>query len=142
MNDTEPKNGMEHVRAFVALSKDAATAEEALKEAKQKMQRLEPFILDFFQANGIQRVACDDRVVHQRRDIRAFAKPDQKETLIRSMEQRPDMQYMVSKGFNTQTFWAWIRELPRDDRDMPILPTPMETMVDVKEVLSVRCVTG
>jgi len=139
---------VENLKRLVKLSKEREELEARLKAVKADLDALEQPLKDYFIAEGIQRTTVDDRTVYLRQEWRCFPPPGGKDKLIRSMQQREDMKDMLSRNYNTQTLWAWMRQLPRkplpdgtpNDNGEPVLPATLTELLTVQRVDELRVV--
>lgn len=134
---TEFADPMDAFRAFVAHTKQKRTLKTEIEEHDAVLSRCEPIILKHFQTQGVQSVNISGMTVHMIRRLSAGAVPGQKETLCRSLEGNEDTKFLVAKSFNHQTLSSWMRELPRDESDMPIVPKRLVGKLKVSEVFKV-----
>jgi hypothetical protein len=132
--------GMTHIRAFVAATLEKERGEAIVAKAKKTLEGLQDPVLEFFARNGIQRVNCDGRTVHQRRSLYPHVPADQKERLIAALKDDPDTEYLIKEGYNHQTLRAFIGELDtHEETGMPVIPTELVGMLEARERFQAIC---
>lgn len=74
---------MEQLRRYVSLATKKKDLDAAIKEVKAAIDELEPDVLAYMQANGIQNIKVDDHLIFIRKDIRAtFLKTEEAFAII------------------------------------------------------------
>lgn len=102
--------------------------EERLKEERLK---LEERLTEQMGEEGIQSLSINGRTVYLRSEIWAAA------TDVSALEAYPETAQLVKPTVNGQTLSAWVRELPRDDNDHPILPPAVAEAVRVSTPIKI-----
>ena len=125
------------VRKFVQLHRHRKKLEAELERNKETAEKLEAELCEEFAAAGIQNISIDGATVFLARQIWASPAAGQGEALARAMR-TIGMGDLVKETVNANQLSAFVRELPRDTDDMPILPAALAGLVCVRDVVSVR----
>lgn len=119
---------IEAARRVVALDNRKAELESELDEVKAERARLQEQLIDQMAEKGLQSLNADGRTVYIRREIWASAQD------VSELSEFPATAAFVKPSVNGQTLSAYVRELPRDDEDNPIVPEEIKDAVRVSVV--------
>ena len=108
-----------------------------LAALKTKVDPLKEKVLTLMQQSGVTSVKANGRNVHLRRDI--FAGPGEggREAVVAALRDA-GLGELVFESYNAQTLSKAVREMNRDENDMPVLPPELEGAIKVSEKFDVR----
>jgi len=98
---------------------------------------MEAELLEQFMQNGVQNVKTDDGTAFLRGQIWASYPESADQPGVRTYDETnaalrvAGLASFVQERFNAQTMSAWVRELPRDELDNPIMPPELEGKLSV-----------
>lgn len=122
------------VARYVRLKHDHADLEAQAKRVKTQLDELEPQLVQAFAQDGVQSVRTVGGLAYLHRQIWAKLTVTPEEFLCSAGE----LDYLVKLSVNQVSLSAAIRELPRDDNDMPILPEEVMDSIQVTEVFKIN----
>lgn len=105
--------------------------EAELKRVKESRDALEQELLERFRQEGVQSIRTAEGLACLRRDLWASL-TESPETLIGT-----ELAWLVKPHVNQQSLSAVVREYPRDENDLPILPEEVKDSIKVSEVFKV-----
>lgn len=116
---------------FIAAVRECGDMDAELREKKRERDALEQQLLEAFRNEGIQSIRTNDGLAYLRRDLWA--------SLTKSPEnlRGTSLEWLIKDSVNQQTLSATVRELPRDEEDLPILPEEVKELIKVTEVYKV-----
>jgi hypothetical protein len=124
----------EELKRFVALEERRRELEAEIDIIKAEAAELEQRLLPQFELSGMERVSIDGRTVYIERKLWAKAKDGDKVAVCKALK-RCRLGDYVEETFNTNSLSAYVRELDREERQMP--PT-LAAVLDVSEVFKLR----
>jgi hypothetical protein len=123
---------------FSELTERERRNKDEAAEIKTEKDFLAPRILDLMGQDGVTSVKVGGRTVHMRRTIWPKIETD-RDDVMRALEMA-GWGDIVKPNYNANTLAAMIRELDRDDEDMPIMPPEFNGVLSVAEKFEVRAV--
>jgi hypothetical protein len=124
----------EELKRFVALDERRHELEAEIDTIKAEAAELEQRLLPEFERSGMERVSIDGRTVYIERKLWAKAKAGDRAAVCKALK-RCRLGDYVEETFNTNSLSAYVRELDREERQMP--PT-LAAVLDVSEVFKLR----
>ena len=126
------------LKPYVALHKLRTDLETKLADVKTRMKDLEPALTDSFTGEGLQSVNCNGYTVYLHRQLWAGHAGD-KDALMAELKAMTDesWSFLVKDNINSNSFSARVRELERNEDDMPILPDNLKSLIKVSEVFKI-----
>lgn len=145
--------------AFADFTDESATLQARVKQIAQRLAEIADVLKDRFVDQGIQSVNVHGRTVYLHRQLwarkaQALADgqvvfdekgrpvPVATGAVVDAMrEAGPPWDDLCYETFNTSSLSAVVRDeevCPRDDDDMPILPTELDDFIRVSEELSIK----
>lgn len=115
-------------RRVVHLDNRKAELEAELEEVKRERGQLQELLIDQMAEQGLQSLKADGRTIYVRREIWASAQD------IKALEEFPATAGFVKPSVNGNTLSAYVRELPRDEWDTPLVPDQIKDAVRVSIV--------
>lgn len=119
---------IDKARRLIALDNERSELESRLTELKEERRKLEEALVDEMAENGMQSLRADGCTVYVRREIWASCQD------IGAIGEFPATALFVKPSVSGQTLSAYVRELPRDEEDNPIIPDPIRDAVKVSVV--------
>jgi hypothetical protein len=105
--------------------------QERMKKLKEELDAVEADVAATFAAEGIQNIRTSRGMAYLRRDL--WASLTGQPTALCGTA----FSWLVEPRVNAQSLSAAVRELPRDEADMPILPQEVKDAIKVSEVYRV-----
>lgn len=124
----------DELKRFVALEDRRKQLEAEVDSIKAEAAELEGLLLPQFEQSGMERVSIDGRTVYVERKLWAKAKDGAKPSVCKALK-RCRLGDYVEETFNTNSLSAYIRELDRENRQMP---PSLAAVLDVSEVFKLR----
>ena len=124
----------DELKQFVALEERRRTLEAEIDTIRAEATELEQRLLPQFEQSGLERVAIDGRTVYIERKLWAKAKEGDKAAVCKALK-RCRLGDYVEETFNTNSLSAYVRELDREERQ---LPATLAAVLDVSEVFKLR----
>lgn len=123
-------------RAYARIDAEIREHNGAVDVLKEHKLALERKIVDGFTDEGIQSMNVDGKTVHLQRTL--WPKLDTSREEV--MEALEDVGWgdIVRPNFNSNSLAGMIRDLDRDDEDMPIMPPELEGKISVSEKREAR----
>lgn len=123
---------------YIEHLQDKERLSAELDDAKAALADVESQLLSQFEQDGVQSVKhkASGRTVFTRRDLRSGL-GDDKDAAIFALEEFEDAKFLVKPNVNAQQLSAWVRELPRDNEDMPIVPDAIKEAIKVHEIFKI-----
>ena len=122
---------------FVKLAKERDRLKEELAVVQKNLTETGHKALERMTVNGIQNARIDGLLVHIHRTLTGVPTVD-RTSLGKALATQDDTSWMVVPTYNANTLGAFVRELPTDDQDVPIVPPHLQGELEVKEFFSVR----
>lgn len=130
------------VHEFVLLTREKRQLEAQLNSVKQSLEELEAELLDQMMDSGIQNMKTPFGTIYLHSQVWAsYPKNDDGEPQYQDANEalkEAGLGTFVNERFNSNTLSAWVRELPRDDMENPILPEQLKGKLDVATKWGVR----
>lgn len=140
MTDTEQAPGTvdtDMVHEYVQLKLRIREQQAQLERMTEDANALEQELLEQFMQNGVQNIKTDQGTAFLRGQIWASYPESEGGIGTRTYSETNAALRMaglagfVLERFHPQTMSAWVRELPRDELDNPILPPELEGKLNV-----------
>lgn len=120
---------------FLRLTDEKARVEQELKDVNGERARAEEALKRRFEEIGVAHVkTTDGRTVYLAREMYAGAKLGDRSAVTKALH-AIGLSDLVSEGFNTLSLSAYIRELDRNEED---IPAELADVIDVRELYRVR----
>lgn len=153
--ESEGANFQNLCSAFVEIEAARKKCEDLVKYLKLASAPIEERLKTMFADSGINLVSCGERTVYLHREIyggtaddASYQRRDEdgrpveffegKEALVAALEDFPESAYLISKSFNHMSLGSYVRALPRNEDDFPIIPDPLEGVLTANDVVSIR----
>lgn len=132
------------ISEYVRLTERKRALEEQLKDAKARLDEMEPRIVEQFQSDSVQSMSVDGYTVYLNRKLLAGAKDGDKPAMIAALKAVGDesWSFLVEDNVNYQRLNARVRECPQDESGMPILPEALRAVVNVYEDFTIGARKG
>ena len=124
----------DELKQFIALDERRRTLEAEIETIKAEAAEIAPRLLPQFEPSGMERVSIDGRTVYIERKLWAKAKDGDKSAVCKALR-RCRLGDYVEETFNTNSLSAYVRELDREERQLP--PT-LPAVLDISEVFKLR----
>ena len=129
-----PRPDMIEVTALVDLDTTVKHLEQELKAMKAERAQQADKVRDIFERDGVQSIRTDSGLAFLERKIHASSPVE----FVQQLKNHPDTFELIQERMNQNTLGAWVRELPRDDDDMPIIPDDLKHCINVVEEFKVK----
>jgi len=112
------------------IKKDRAVVEEALKD---KMAE-----------EGLEQLRARNHTIYFHRNIYAKMLDESpgRRDLLRKLKAHAETRPLVKESVNSNTLSAWVRELPLDEDNMPIIPRRLNGLLGASDKISLRTRKG
>lgn len=120
------------IKQYLKLREQQGEAKETAEAARRAADELEQKLLDRFASNGIDKMTIGGATVYLHRQLWASQKDGH--DLVAALR-KVGLHHMVSEKCNTQTLSAYVREVERDEGQ---LPAELEAAVNLTERYSLR----
>ena len=124
----------EDLKQFIALDERRRQLEAEIDTVKAEAAQLEQALLPEFERDGLERVSIDGKTVYLERKLWAKAKDGDKAAVCKALK-RAHLGDYVEETFNTNSLSAYVRELDREDRE---LPPSLREVLEISEVFKLR----
>jgi hypothetical protein len=124
----------EELKRFVALEERRRQLEAEVDTIKTETAELEQRLLPQFELEGFEKISIDGRTVYVERKLWAKAKDVNKAAVCKALK-RARLGDYVEETFNTNSLSAYVRELDREDRPLPL---GLRDVLEVSEVFKLR----
>ena len=126
---------MDKVRTYVRLRRRQAELSSESDTIKEEADGIEQELLEEFATDGVQSMNVDGVTVYLNRQLWAgleegVSKSDAMEAL-----RRAGLDHFISEAYNTSTLSGWLRDLEREDEQ---LPPELEGVIKSTERYSLR----
>lgn len=132
------------ISEYVKQTERKRRLEEELKDAKARLEEMEPRIVEQFQADGVQSLNVDGYTVYLNRKLFGGAKDGDKPAMMAALKATGDESWMflVEDNVNHQRLQARIRECPQDENGMPVLPESLRGAIAIYEEFTIGARKG
>ncbi len=140
------ENFTEQMARFSALTGEKRRLESELRKVQAALDALEQPLLDEMSEQGMQSMRIGGYNLHIRGQLWAgvvqVEQPDgtfaaDKELTCDALVEA-GQGHFVERGFNVNSVSSYIRDLPQDDRGMPILPPELDGKIRVYQRFALR----
>ncbi len=111
------------LREFIALTSRKRELEADLRQVQDRLNELEPQLVEMFGEEGLQRTSIDGWTAFLQEDIWASPAEGDIARLCAALKEA-GLGDMVAETVNRQTLSAWVRERLRDGEPLPDLVDP------------------
>jgi len=122
------------MRDLIALRNRKDDLKRDTKEVDQGIRETELKILDYFEKSGISNVSIDDRTLYIHRSQWARGRKDIDPEIVIEALKSNGLGDLVKETFSVQTLSAHVRDLDKEDREMP---PGLAEVIDVSEKVTV-----
>ncbi len=132
------------LKPYVQLIKKKTLLEQQLSDTKARLAKLEPEIVEQFQAEGVQRMNCDGYIIYLNRKLFAGATDGDKEAMYEALKlmDNETWNFLVKDNVNSNQLSARIRECELNKEGIPILPPELVNVIKVSEVFRIGARKG
>ena len=129
-----------NARRIAEIDRQRSALNAQLDTLNDERTQLESALLAAWGEEGMSSIRVDGATVSLRRDLWAGLVRNEQGSNADALSalKRARLGSFVNETVNTQTLSAWARELPRDNDDMPILPSSLRERINVSEKFSIR----
>jgi len=128
---------------FAQLAEEKRLAKDSLEDVSVQCADLEKELLARFQSGGLTKIGV---LVGQGRSMTVSLRRELWASRPHGVEPQPlcdalkaaGLSDLVRESYQSNTLSSWMRELERDENDMPILPPELEGVLVPVEKFSVR----
>jgi hypothetical protein len=106
-----------HLEKFVELAENKRELNRQLKSVQAAVDRLEPVLLEYFQANRIRNIRSEYSTVWMREELWARPKYPGDRARVCAALQQAGLGHFVEPDFNTLTLSGYMRELNKANLD-------------------------
>jgi hypothetical protein len=124
----------DELKRFIALEERRRQLETEIDAVKAEAAELEGTLLPQFEQSGLEKVTIDGRTVYVDRKLWAKAKNGDKPAVCKALK-RAHLGDFVEETFNTNSLSAYVRELDREEKQ---LPPSLRDVLEVSEVFRLR----
>lgn len=122
---------------FVKLSREKDRIKEELGTVQKKLTEVGKQALEWMTEHGRQNARVDGMTVYIQRTLTGNPAID-RDSLARALATQDDTAWLVVPTYNANKLGAYVRELPMDDQDVPIVPLHLRGELETKEFFTVR----
>jgi hypothetical protein len=140
------------LKLYIELEEKKKSLDAQLKDVRDQMDCLAPEISRMFVNSGIDRMACDGRLVYLANDVYIGPVDGDKDAVIAALTSDSDSRSFVSETYNTNSLRAWVKEIAdqvqaecvaaremfTEDKVVEALPEPLRPVLQVKFGKAVR----
>ncbi len=108
--------------------------------AKGKAEKTEEVLKGMMEEGCVKSLKLDmGLTIYLHRQIwGGVAEGQDKSALIEQLKIDDDTNFLITEGYNANKLAAWVRELPRDEEDLPVIPVILSGLLVSTEKVSVR----
>lgn len=106
----------EGLKKFTELDAKKAELEIELARIKKEMEAIAPAIMESMASEGVANIKINDRTVFTKLTI--FAQISSKADAIKALKEA-GMEDFITEGYNTNSISAFVRELTKNDEELP-----------------------
>ena len=124
------------VARYIDLHAQKTAAEARVKALNKEIEALNDELVQDYSNEGIQNMVVNCRTAYLNRSI--YSSLTGGESSLRVLADLPDWGWLVKETVNASQLSGAVRELSRDDNDLPILPENLKEHITVREVFQIR----
>ena len=128
--------------AFLAAYNHVKDLERKLKDAKKELDKEEEILLDQFAQSDAQTIVIADgdgaKTLSPTRDLMPTIKSEHKEDAILVFKAN-GLDDLVVETVQPGRLKSWVKEQEVNEQDMPIIPEPLDEMINIFEKFSISC---
>jgi hypothetical protein len=129
------KDAIEKVREYTKLRDRQRELGAAHDEVKAAADLLEQELLDEFAQQGVDNIRVDGHTVYLHRQTWASPSTGHDSTDVVAALKAAGLDHMVAERYNSNTLSAYVRELVREDAE---LPASLQAVVQTTDKFSLR----
>ncbi len=126
--------------AFGTQAMEIKDLDRQLAIAKGKVEKIEEVLKGMMEEGCVKSLKLDmGLTIYLHRQIwGGVAEGQDKSALIEQLKIDDDTNFLITEGYNANKLAAWVRELPRDEEGLPIIPVILSGLLVSTERVSVR----
>ena len=130
----------EAATAFGEQAMGIKELDRQLAIAKGKVEKMEEVLKGMMEEGCVKSLKLDmGLTIYLHRQIwGGVAEGQDKSALIEQLKIDDDTSFLITEGYNANKLAAWVRELPRDEEGLPIIPVILSGLLVSTERVSVR----
>lgn len=107
---------MEIIKRIIEIKEEVEKREAELKKLKAEFADMEPQVINYMEAEGLQKVTIDDRTVYVKRQV--WASLDRSNSRALEILRDNGLGDFIEEKVNSQRISAYVREVEKDG-DIP-----------------------
>lgn len=110
---------MDRVREYIRLRREQKQREAAAAAVKEEADLLEQTLLEDFATDSVQNMSIDGTTVYLSRQLWARVQDGVDKQQVIDGLRETGLGHFVTESFNTLTLSSWVRDLEREDEELP-----------------------
>jgi outer membrane biogenesis lipoprotein LolB len=119
---------MEKVQQYAELEVRRSELKDELTAVESQLKDLEPLVLEWFQAEGVQRIKIGERTLYLNRQIWAGRCDGVSDAQVVAALEGAGLSEFCGMKVNMQSLSAWMREREKEGQD----PVPVELSAELR----------